>query len=193
MKKVKSTFLRVLIITIVFAAYLLSTSAKTSTQRSEYTKKSALQYLVKEILLSGDTKGRAILIPHLTEDIINFDYNNNIEVKYWDILKKYYPELTKKELEKMVAIAPKINKEMINDLPNVIIKTNPRTKTYAFNLITFKFTPIIYLSNIIYSKDKKTCIIYVNENNQSGATLEIKQNARGEWDSCTFTGDWLND
>ena len=47
--------------------------------------------------------------------------------------------LTKKELEKMVAIAPKINKEMINDLPNVIIKTNPRTKTYAFNLITLKF------------------------------------------------------
>ncbi len=152
-----------------------------------------LQYLVKDILLSGNAKGKAILIPHLTEDIINFDYNNNREIKYWGILNKYYPELTKKELEKMVAIAPKINKEMINDLPNVIIKTNPRTKTYAFNLITFKFTPIIYLSNIIYSKDKKTCIIYVNENNQSGATLEIKQNARGEWDSCTFTGDWLND
>ncbi len=67
------------------------------------------------------------------------------------------------------------------------------TKTYAFNLITLKFTPIIYLSNIIYSKDKKTCIIYVNENNQSGATLEIKQNAKGEWNSYTFTGDWLND
>jgi hypothetical protein len=193
MKKVKSTCLKVLIITIVFAAYILSTSANTNTQRSNYTKKSALQYLVKDILLSGDTKGRAILIPHLTEDMINFDYNNNREIKYWGILNKYYPELTKKELEKMVAIAPKINKEMINDLPNVIIKTNPRTKTYAFNLITLKFTPMIYLSNIIYSKDKKTCIIYVNENNQSGATLEIKQNAKGEWNSYTFTGDWLND
>ena len=61
MKKVKSTFLKVLIITIVFATYLLSTSAKTSKQQSNYTKRSVLQYLVKDILLSGNAKGKAIL------------------------------------------------------------------------------------------------------------------------------------
>ena len=94
----------------------------------------------------------------------------------------------------MVAASPIINKEMIYNLPNVIILNQQDFYTSKFDYYElrkkFNGTPFCRISNIIYSKDKKTCILYITS--QSGSfTVEIKTDDSGQWNSIIYTQETI--
>ncbi|MFZ4104115.1 MAG: hypothetical protein ACOYKI_05225 [Sediminibacterium sp.] len=165
----------------------LNSQAQTNIKDNE----SVLQYLMEKVLLSEDAKKRIIIIPLATEDIKNFIHNDNREIKYWSVLNKYYPTLSKDSLKKMIDEAVDLEKFMLRDFPNLVYITNK--SNYTIKNINEKYNnaPIIFISNFIYSNDKKACIFYVHEYNEAGYTVEIKQDNTGKWNICEITGDWI--
>lgn len=61
--------------------------------------RSVLEYYIKENIFSVIPNARAILISLPTEEIKS-DWEPGGDVKYWSILQKYYPGLTKETLKK---------------------------------------------------------------------------------------------
>jgi hypothetical protein len=181
----KAKYIFLLLIFIVF---------KTQAQNKQYADGSALQYFVREKLLSGYDKRSIILIPLSTEDIKDYS-NPNTDVKYWSILQTYYPELSKDSMKKMVDKAPILSEGKISGLPNVVILKNPATKTFEYNYDSIikmnGYTHIDFISNLIYSKDLKTCILYVYSYSSSCYTVEIKQDESGHWYIYKVTTDWI--
>lgn len=72
--------------------------------------RSVLEYYLKENIFSVIPNAHAILISLPTEEIKS-DWEPGGDVKYWSILQKYYPGLTKDSLKNMVAKKPKLKKE----------------------------------------------------------------------------------
>jgi hypothetical protein len=156
----------------------------------------ALQYFIKEYLFKGDSNKSYVFIPIEAEDIP--DMNKFImrrELKFWSILLKYYPEFSIDDLEKMITGSPIIDKNMINNLPNVIILNQPELYTSKFNYYElrkkFNDTAFCRISNIIYSKDKKTCILYVSIPQAGSFTVEIKMDDSGQWNSIIYTQETM--
>lgn len=157
-----------------------------------YGDESALKYLVKEVLLSGNAKGGIILLALPTTDIRD-NTKPNGDVQYWSILQKYYPGVSKESLKKMVSEATPIKTGKIRGMPNVEILKSPRSKPLDYKAIEkkYQFLPICRISNLMYSKDGKTCIVFLDFYETSGFTVEIKQNASGRWISHVVTTDWM--
>lgn len=168
---------------------LLNLNSQAQTENKDNL--SVMQYFMKEVMLSEDANQRIILIPLASKDIKNFIHKDNREIKYWSVLNKYYPNLAKDSLKKMLDESAELGKFMITDFPNLIYLTNNSTNTIKYIKEKYNYSPIIYISNFLYSKDRKTCIFYVHEYNEAGYTVEIKQDSTGEWNTCITTGDWI--
>lgn len=183
--KMKTKYLCLLLIFIVL---------KTQAQNIQYAEGSALNFFVRERLLSGNAERGIILMPLSTEDIKNVT-NPNADVMYWSILQKYYPLVSKDSMKRMVSKAPALIEGKISSLPNVVILKNPATKTFEYNydgiIKMHGYTHINFISNLIYSKDLKTCILYVYSYSSSCYTVEIKQDETGHWYIYKVTTDWM--
>ena len=175
---------------LLIFSILLNLNSQAQTENKDNL--NVMQYFMKEVMLSEDAKQRIILIPLASKDIKFFvSTDNNREIRYWSVLNKYYPNLSKDSLKKMVDESEEIGKFMISDFPNLIYLTNNSTNTIKYIKEKYNYSPIIYISNFLYSKDRKTCIFYVHEYNEAGYTVEIKQDSTGKWSSCITTGDWI--
>jgi len=154
--------------------------------------RSVLEYYIKENIFSVIPNAHAILISLPTEEIKS-DWEPGGDVKYWSILQKYYPGLTKESLKKMVKKAPKVKKGMSSGLSKVIILKNKGDKKNDYKAIKNKYPDwfICGISNLIYSKDRNICIFYVYMYGESGFTVEIKKDALGQWNSIVYTTDWM--
>lgn len=179
---------------ILFISVLIVLSAKSQTKN--INNGTALQYFIKEYLFKGDSNKSYVFIPIEAEDIPNMNkFIMRRELKFWSILLKYYPELSIDDLKKMITGSPIIDKYMISGLPKVIILNQPELYTSKFNYYElrkkFNDTPFCRISNIIYSKDKKTCIIYVSIPQSGSFTVEIKMDDKGQWNSFVYTQETM--
>jgi hypothetical protein len=154
--------------------------------------RSVLEYYLKENIFSVIPNAHAILISLPTEEIKS-DWEPGGDVKYWSILQKYYPGLTKDSLKNMVAKKPKLKKRMISSFPKVEILNYIGGKKIDYEAISKKYPDwfICGISNFIYSKDRKTCIFYVYKYGESGYSVEIKKDGLGQWNSIVYTTDWM--
>ena len=157
----------------------------------------ALQYFIKEYQFDGDTNRRFVFIPLETENIPNFinvTYGRR-DLKYWSILQQYYPEFSIEDLKKMITGSPIINKNMIHGLPNAIIleqSWNMFSKIGFYDLRKkFNYTSFCLISNIVFSKDKKTCILYISIPQGGSSTVEIKMDDSGQWNSIVYTQETM--
>lgn len=167
---------------------------KTQAQNIQYAEGSALNYFVRERLLSGNTERGIILMPLSIDDIKNVT-NPYEDVMYWSILQKYYPLVSKDSMKRMISKAPALNEGLISGLPNVVILKNPANKTFDYNyddIIKMNgYKHINFISNIMYSKDLRTCILYIYSYRSSGYTIEMKQDESGHWYIYKVTTDWM--
>ena len=67
-------------------------------------------YLIKKVLLMKSDTGSIIIIPLKTKEIRH--YNTKNEVKFWNILEKYFSGMSKENLSTMVSEAPWLNKSI---------------------------------------------------------------------------------
>jgi|688.fasta_scaffold181393_2 hypothetical protein len=148
-------------------------------------------YLIKKVLLMKSDTGSIIIIPLKTKEIRH--YNTKNEVKFWNILEKYFSGMSKENLSTMVSEAPWLNKSIAlkgfniyfpSIKPNEILNLRDLSKQYGYS-------PIFSISNIIYTKDRNTCIIYVSSLDDGSFTVEIKKDINGKWASHTKTSEWL--
>ena len=156
----------------------------------------ALQYFVKEYLFKGDSNRDYVFIPLDTEDIPNMNkFIMRRELKFWSILLKYYPEFSIDDLKKIITGSPIINKDMVNGLPNVTILNQPDLYTSNLNYNELKkklnYAQFCFISNIVFSKDKKTCILYISIPQGGSFTVEIKMDESGQWNSIVYTQETM--
>ena len=180
---------------LLFLSVLIVFSAKSQTKN--INNGTALQYFIKEYQFDGDTNRRFVFIPLETENIPTFIYeiHGRRDLKYWSILQQYYPEFSIEDLKKMITGSPIINKNMIHGLPNAIIleqSWNMFSKIGFYELRKkFNYTSFCLISNIVYSKDKKTCILYVSIPQSGSFTVEIKMDDKGQWNSFVYTQETM--
>lgn len=175
--------------------FLLITIFVFSNVEAQFTKtdeEKILEFLIKEKVISANSNNRIILFPFTIGDIQKNELKNTDEM-YWSIIQKYYPEISKDSLKIIVAKAPCLKKNITSGLPNVIFfEKIVRKKNYvAFDNKTN--SEYIYgISNFIYSKDRKNCILYIYYYGYSGIIVEINRDELGIWNSFGIKGEPLN-
>lgn len=178
---------------ILIALFLLSFGNILGQNSQPRSDEEVLKYLAKQVLALGQDRDSTIFISLCTDEI-KYKYAGDLEVSYWKILKKYYPDATKESLRKMVSEAPEIDGRNIKGSPTLIFPDSPLNKPSNLLLLqkVVHYKPIYSISNLIYSKDGNTCIIYVKVNRNGGEfSIEIFKNPYGKWASHTTTTDWL--
>jgi hypothetical protein len=173
---------------------LIFLSFKTQSQSIIDEEANVLHYFIKNKKLLPRNSKRLILFPLSTKDIVK-NAKTVTDSNYWSILQKYYPNVSSEALIKMVDRAPALSKKMIAGLQNTEFLEKPdSTKKYNYNPIKDNYhTETIYgISNFMYSKDRKTCILYMFFYGYSGTTVEIKKDATGQWNSYRIIGNPMN-
>lgn len=173
---------------LLFLFFVLTSQGQTKNKDN----RSVLEYYIKENIFSVIPNARAILISLPTKEIKS-DWEPGGDVKYWSILQKYYPGLTKESLKKMVTKKPTLKKRMISGFPNVEILNNIGGNKIDYKSLRKKYPDwfICGISNLIYSKDRNTCIFYVYMYGESSFTVEIKKDVLEQWNSIVYTTDWM--
>jgi len=178
----------------LFISVFIVLSAKSQTKN--INSGTALQYFIKEYLLKGDSNKGYVFIPLETEKIPYVNNTMRRGLKFWSILQQYYPEFPIDDLKKIIVASPIINKEMIYNLPNVIILNQPELYTSKLDYFElrkkFNYTPFCRISNVIYSRDKKTCILFVIIPQGGSFTVEIKMDDSGQWNSIVYTQETIS-
>lgn len=157
----------------------------------EFTDQGPVTYLLRKVLLSNKDSGALVLLPLCVENIKHFEPKQ--EVKYWSIMEKYFPGISRDSLQKMVAAGTWVNESIrLNGFtfffPKVPDNASP---DLAALYKQYHYIPIYAISRIVYSKDGNTCIVYINGYQEGPFTVEIKKDASGKWASHTSTTDWL--
>ncbi len=150
-------------------------------------------YLIRKVLLQFHPKGSIVLIPIDTKDIKMVTADTERERQFWHILGKYYPEISKDSLTKMVASAPWLDKNVRLKKFKIHFPKLSTKEAEDYRVITkrFHYAPVYYASNPVYSKDKHTFIVYIYSPESGAMTIEIKKNAQGIWSTYNMVSEYL--
>lgn len=174
----------------LFAIFFLLFSLKDIYGQQNSSKKTAIGYLIKNLLLINRDTGAIVLLPISANDIKS--YSLDIDSKYWEVLKKYYPDLPRDSLIKRVETSDWVDTSMKLSpfrlyFPKVHDDKNHDLAKYSkqYNASVF------FISNLIYSPDGMVCVVYIRGYQQGAFTVEIFKNSLGEWSYLSETTDFL--
>jgi hypothetical protein len=150
-----------------------------------------LIYLVKDVLLMNRDSGSVVLIPLKTEAIKHFLIDK--EVKFWGILKNYFPNCSKKNLEAMVSNSQWLNKSISLKQYKVFFPTRDEFNDTNQRALSKKYSyaQVYSVSNVVYSPDRQVCLMYITGYDEGAFTVELKKDIHGKWASHIITTDWI--
>jgi hypothetical protein len=152
--------------------------------------KGAVAYLVKNVLLRFRDTGAVVLVRHSVSDIKH--PVRNLEVQYWNILKKYFPGVSKDSLYRKVESAPWIDTTVKVSGFRIFYPRIKAGDKFDYRQLFREFdAPVYSISNPMFSNDNTVCVFYLGGFEAGGFTVEIKKDTCGKWASFTTTTDWL--
>jgi hypothetical protein len=158
--------------------------------KSKYDE-SSLSYLIKTVILSNRDSGGLVIL-HLPVNELN-NSSSGDTIRYWTILNKYYPGLSKLELRKMVNEAPHFSANATGGKFNLFFLNKDESQVPNFTSLEKKYHyyPICRITNLVYSKDGNTCIAYVHIYQTGTFSVEIKKGNSGKWEWHNVTTDTM--
>jgi hypothetical protein len=178
-------------IRIIAFLFLLATTTGDAGQCSS-DKNNAISYLVRKVLTYGKGSGSVVFVPLQATDIKHNEANRDI--KYWSVLERNFPGVSRDSLKRMTDAAPWLDKTMKMQGYTLYYPDVRADKPYNYTELSKKNgnNLVVGISNIIFTNDGNTCIAYITGTGIGSFTIEIKKGPSGKFSYHTLSTDWMD-